>query len=178
MRYFIYVFFILCAVVLNVALFPMFAIHGAIPQLVLIVATICAVTIDDIAIAFLVCCVGGFVWEIYTGALPGSWQISYFISTWLVFLLSRRVFFVQDRVKYLVVFLAVAQLVSASLFVIIHWYATHLHVPTATPVFQQVVHRLGFAFIYNVVMLYPLYVVLNQIDHIVEVTLRKRRTLT
>lgn len=177
MRYIIYTIYIIIAIGINAGLFPALGIYGTIPSLILISCTIAAVTVENIHVGFFISMLGGLIWELYTGVFPGSFMISYALASLVVYTLSRKVFFIQDRVKYLPLFIVVFQAITLVWIMALNWYMLRLHWTVFDLEYAGIISRSFVGLVYNLVLLYPLYMLFSQVERLVEFFERKKHTI-
>lgn len=177
MQYLLYTILIYIFIAINAGVFPALKVFGAIPQLILLTCAVLSVTEDNINKTLFVALIGGFLWELFTGLVPGSLSVGYLLGVIVVYILSRRVFFLQDRVKYLSLFLAAFQGIVLVLAFIINYYGerlgSHLFQFDAANFFRTAL----FSFLYNLVLLYPMYFLLAQFERVLVFFKRQRNML-
>lgn len=177
MRYVLYAIYVYFIISLNAGLFPAISLFGAIPQLMILTCVVLAVTEDDMHILFFVSLLGGFFWELYTGLFPGSLMLGYMFATGIIYTLSRRVFFLQDRVKYLPLFLVIFNAFVVVWTLSLNVLAVRIgiyNIPLQLPAYFS---RSLFSFLYNLVLLYPIYILLAQVQRISDIFDRQRHAL-
>jgi hypothetical protein len=177
MHYLVYAIFIYIIAAVNAGIFPALSIWGAIPQLLVLTCTILAITEDDLHLMFFVGLIGGIMWELETSIVPGSLTLGYMLATGIIYLLSRRVFFIQDRVKYLPVFLLSFHLFLVFWVVSINFFAMRLGLSRVPVQFSSYLALALPSFLYSLVFLYPMYILLAQVERFRAFIDRQRRTV-
>lgn len=174
MQYILYTVYVLAIVGLNAGLLPVVSPLGTVGSLVLVSVLVLAVVSDDLNSVFFISMLGGLLWEQYTGLFPGSLIVGYSLAGVLVFSLSHRVFFIQDRIKYLPLFLLLFQGVVFVWVAGFGWFMARLYPAEYTIHIARIAEQAVVSLFFNFILLYPVNFVLGQIEHVLTYIKRAR----
>ncbi len=157
MKYLLYALTIIVLAGLNIGLFPFIRIMGAAPSLLLVFLTISALEKDSLDFIFIAFC-GGLIADAYSGAYFGAYTLAFLLLSLLLYLTVQRLFAVNMNWKYLVVTMAIVT----------------IFVNCAVWLYSVLVYKAGLAPLaiewhlvrklilpesaYNILMLYPIYI--------------------
>lgn len=158
MRYILYFIFAVICFGINFGVFGMMSFFGTVPNIPLLLVIIVALFEDknDYIIFSLF---GGLTFDFYSGLFPGSFTLAFLILGTLIQQISKHILDVNSRAIYLPLFLFLGLALTdvwiwifSSFTFAFHFWVLPIHL-------QYFFKTFAPSFIYNLILIYPLYAI-------------------
>ena len=163
MKYLIYFFTVVLLFSLNVGVFSYFPIRGALPNLLLIFIVVIALLKEELPEIYFVAFLSGLFLDFSTGVFFGSFTLAFLLLSFLFSLVLERILSFEVNWKYVIAFLVVALFFVNACIFSYNWAAYHIGWAQFDIEIKVIRDQFLPAVFYNLLLLYPVYVVASKL---------------